>query len=218
VASAAADAAAIADALGIDRFVTWGGSGGGPHALACAALLGDRVAAAATLAGVAPYAAEGLDFLAGMGADNVEEFSLALEGRIALEPYLREATPELLASSPAEFAEVMASLLSPPDRAVFSDELGEFVAASMQTALARTHEGWLEDDLAFTAPWGFALDSISVPVLLLQGEQDLMVPPAHGRWLAERIPGVEARILPDDGHLTLEHRMPEILDWLLAHL
>jgi pimeloyl-ACP methyl ester carboxylesterase len=218
VASAAADAAAIADALGIDRFVTWGGSGGGPHALACAALLGDRVAAAATLAGVAPYEAEGLDFLAGMGADNVEEFGLALEGRIALEPYLREATPELLASTPAEFAAVMASLLSPPDRAVFSDELGEFVAASMQDALARTHEGWLEDDLAFTVPWGFALDSITVPILLMQGEQDLMVPPAHGRWLAGRIPGVEARILPDDGHLTLDYRMPEVLDWLLARL
>jgi pimeloyl-ACP methyl ester carboxylesterase len=218
VASAAADAAAIAGALGIDRFVTWGASGGGPHALACAALLGDRVAAAATLAGVAPYDSEGLDFLAGMGADNVEEFGLAVAGRHALEPYLREATPEILASDPGELREVLLTLLSPPDHAAFTGAMADHYVASWREALGRGHEGWLEDDLAFVEPWGFDLGEIAVPVLMLQGEQDLMVPPAHGRWLAGRIAGVDARLLDGDGHFTVKARLPEVLDWLLERL
>lgn len=219
VADVAADVAAIADALGAERFVTWGASGGGPHALACGALLSDRCAAVATVAGVAPYGGEGLDFLAGMGEENLEEFGRALEGRVMLEPYLRELAPEILAGDVEENVALMETLLSPPDRTVFTGELGELIIRGFKDGLAPGPEGWVEDDLAFTVDWGFSLDAIRVPVLLLQGEQDLMVPAAHGRWLAEHLPGVDARILPDDGHLTLTvTRMPEILDWLLDKL
>ena len=219
VADCAADVASIADALGIGRFATWGISGGGPHALACAALLPDRVVAAAALASIAPPDADGLELTAGMGEDNVVEFAKAAEGRVALEPFLREMTPELLASTPEEVAEMLRSILSPPDLAAYHGGVAEHFVATLHAGLAPGIEGWVEDDLAFVTPWGFALSDIRVPVLVLQGEQDLMVPPEHGRWLGGRIPGADARILPDDGHLTIEvTRMPEVLDWLVARL
>jgi pimeloyl-ACP methyl ester carboxylesterase len=73
----------------------------------------------------------------------------------------------------------------------------------------------LDDNLAHVSPWGFELAGISVPVLLLHGRQDKFVPFGHGQWLASHIPGVEARLLDDDGHLTLlEHRIGEVHTWL----
>ena len=219
VADVAADAVAVADALGAERFVTWGESGGGPHSLAVAALLPERCAAAASLAGVAPYDAEGLDWLADMGEDNVEEFSLALAGEAQLRPFLEQAREGILAASPEEIADEMQTLLSGPDRAMFSTEFAAYMKALFADGLAPGIEGWLDDDLAFSRDWGFDLAAIEIPVLLWQGEQDLMVPPAHGRWLAERIPGVEANIHPDEGHLTLiETRVPEVHAWLLERL
>jgi pimeloyl-ACP methyl ester carboxylesterase len=213
------DVAEIADALGLGRFGVWGVSGGGPHALACAALLGDRVAATASLAAVAPFEAEGLDWLDGMGEDNLEEFGLTVEGREALEPYLQKQAAALTSLGPSALTEIWASLLSPVDAAVATDDLAAFLLDNTNTALAERVDGWLDDDLAFARHWGFAVDEIAVPVLLLQGEQDRFVPPSHGRWLAERIPGVDARLLDGDGHLTLiEHRVAEVHGWLLEHL
>ena len=213
------DVAEIADALGLGRFCVWGVSGGGPHALACAALLPDRVAAAASLAAVAPYEADGLDWLEGMGEDNLEEFGLTVEGRESLEPYLQRQAAALASLAPSALTELWASLLTPVDAAVATDDLAAFLLDNTNTALAERVDGWLDDDLAFARNWGFAVDEIALPVLLLQGEQDRFVPPSHGRWLAERIPGVDARLLDGDGHLTLiEHRVAEVHGWLLEHL
>jgi pimeloyl-ACP methyl ester carboxylesterase len=217
VADAAADVEAIADALELDRLVVWGASGGGPHALACAALLPDRIAAAASLAGVAPYGADGLDWSAGMGQDNVVELEATLRGRDALAPLLERMAAEMVVASPHEQGEVLRSLLSPVDAAVLTGELAEYFGASSRDALAGGVEGWIEDDLAFVAPWGIELDAIAVPVLLWHGRQDRFVPPAHGQWLAARIPGVEAEVSDADGHLTLlERRGGELHEWLLA--
>jgi pimeloyl-ACP methyl ester carboxylesterase len=216
VADVAADVEAIADALGLDRILTQGRSGGGPHALACAALLGDRVAAAATLASVAPYDAEGLDFLAGMGEDNVQELGAAVEGAETLGPLLEAYSPHLLAADPGELAEGLKSLLSPPDVAVVNGGLAEELIAVTSEGIHATRDGWLDDDLAFVKPWGFELDSISVPLQLWQGQQDLMVPLGHGDWLAEHIPGADVRLSDDDGHLSIEHlRIGDLHGWLL---
>jgi pimeloyl-ACP methyl ester carboxylesterase len=218
VADVAADVTAIADALGLDRILTQGRSGGGPHALACAALLGDRVAAAATLASVAPYDADGLDFLAGMGEDNVEELGAAVEGAGALAPWLETVAPHLLEADPDELAEGLKSLLSPPDVAVINDGLAAELIAVTGAGIRATRDGWLDDDLAFVKPWGFEVGSISVPLQLWQGRQDLMVPAAHAEWLAEHIPGVDVRFSDDDGHLSLEHvRIGDVHAWLLEH-
>jgi len=219
VADVAHDVTAIADDLGLDRFVTWGISGGGPHALACAALLGDRVVAAASLAGVAPRNALGLDFLAGMGEDNVIEFSAAERGRETLEPLVVAMAKEMRAADPAAVAEAMRSVLSPVDEAVLTGEIGGFFAANMAEAVRCGTSGWVDDDLAFVKDWGFRLTDIDVPVLLWQGRQDLMVPFAHGEWLAANIPNVEAQLSDDDGHLTLVvQRVGETTAWLVGHL
>lgn len=218
VASAAQDTADLADALGIERFATWGISGGGPHTFACAALLGHRVVAAATLASVAPYDAEGLDFLAGMGEDNVEEFSAAVQGEAALSAYLEPQIPAMLGQDARAIAEHMGTLLSAPDKAVFTGAIGEQLATIMQGALRSGIYGWLEDDLAFTKPWGFSLPSIQVPLQIWQGVHDLMVPFSHGEWLAQQIPQAESRLTQEDGHLTLwVRRVPEVHDWLASH-
>jgi pimeloyl-ACP methyl ester carboxylesterase len=216
VADAAEDVRAIADALGLERFAVWGISGGGPHSLACAALLPDRVAAAASLASVAPRDADGLDWTAGMGEMNIEEFAAVSKGREALEQYLR-AEAEGLASTTAEgIMEALNSLLTPVDAAALTGELGEYLAACTRESVEGGVAGWRDDDLAFDKPWGFSVEDIRVPVQLWQGQQDLFVPFAHGEWLAERIPGVEAHLSPDDGHITLvARRVPEVHEWLL---
>jgi pimeloyl-ACP methyl ester carboxylesterase len=215
VADAAHDVAAIADALGIDRLATWGISGGGPHALACAALLPERVSAVASLASVAPYPADGLDWFAGMGDANVAEFGLTLEGREALEPFLRHERDEMLAAGPAGLAEAMRTLLSPTDRAVFTGEAAAYIFEAFRAGSEERLDGWIDDDLAFAKPWGFDLEQIEVPVLLWQGAEDRFVPFAHGEWLAARIPGVDARLSETDGHLTLlVQRLGEVHAWL----
>ena len=217
VADAARDVAAIADALDIDRLATWGISGGGPHALACAALLPERVVAAASLASVAPYPAEGLDWFAGMGEANVAEFGLTLEGREALEPFLRHERDVMLAAGPAGLAEAMWTLLSPTDHAVLTGETADYMFEAFRAGNEERLDGWLDDDLAFAKPWGFELEQIEVPVLLWQGAEDRFVPFAHGEWLARRIPAVDARLSRDDGHLTLlVRRLGEVHGWLVA--
>jgi pimeloyl-ACP methyl ester carboxylesterase len=216
VAAAAADIAAIADALGIERFAVEGGSGGGPHALACGALLADRVAGVACLAGVAPYPAEGLDWLEGMGQGNLDEFAAALGGRDALEPFLREQADEILAAGPEELADALRSLLSPVDVAALTGEFAEYLVAATHRAIEGSLEGWIEDDFAFMAPWGFELADIRVAVRLCQGGQDRMVPVTHGRWLADRIAGVEPLLSEEDGHLTIQlGRIGDVHAWLL---
>jgi pimeloyl-ACP methyl ester carboxylesterase len=203
VADVAADTAAVLDALAVEEFVALGWSGGGPHALACAALLPERCKAAATIAGVAPYPADGLDWTAGMGEENVEEFSLAMRGEQALTPYLEEQAAVLGQVTGSQVAEALGGLVSPVDVASLTGEYAEFMAAVLRRSVSTGIAGWRDDDLAFTREWGFDVSTIGVPVSVWQGGQDLMVPPAHGRWLAERIPTVRDHLLPAEGHLSL---------------
>jgi pimeloyl-ACP methyl ester carboxylesterase len=203
VADVAADTAAVLDAVGAERCLVAGWSGGGPHALACAARLADRVDAALVIAGVAPYPAEGLDWLAEMGEDNIVEFSKAMEGEAALRPFLDEAREGLRQATGADLVNAMSSLLPPADRALFTGEVGEDMAAIFHEGLRVGSDGWLDDDLAFVKPWGFSPAEVAVPTVLWQGTADLMVPVGHGQWLAERIPGVVAHIEDDEGHLSI---------------
>jgi pimeloyl-ACP methyl ester carboxylesterase len=203
VADVAADTAAVLDAIGAERCLVAGWSGGGPHALACAARLADRVDAALVIAGVAPYPAEGLDWMAYMGEDNLVEFGKAMEGEVALRPFLDEAREQLRHATGADLVTAMSSLLPAADRALFTGEVGEDLAAIFHEGLRVRVDGWLDDDLAFVKPWGFSLAEVAVPTLLWQGTADLMVPVGHGQWLAERIPGVVAHIEDGEGHLSI---------------
>jgi pimeloyl-ACP methyl ester carboxylesterase len=218
VADCVADVTGIADALDLESFATWGISGGGPHALACAALCDDRLKATASLASVAPYGADGLDWLEGMGEDNHIEFGKALGGEDALRAYCEPAAQEMLAAQPEELVQVLDSLLGPEDKAVLTGGFAEYMLECDRHGLAASVDGWIDDDFAFVEPWGFAVADIATPVLLLHGDDDRFVPVSHGHWLAARIPGVDARIDSGDGHLTLfERRMREVNAWLLSH-
>jgi pimeloyl-ACP methyl ester carboxylesterase len=203
VADCAADAAAILDHLGADQFVTAGWSGGGPHALACAALLPGRCLAAASLAGVAPRRAEGLDWLAGMGPENIEEFAAAEKGGEALDQMLAAAAAELTGITGEQVAASMPGLLSAADRAALTGDLADHLAASFRAALRRGTAGWRDDDLAFVGDWGFAMaDCSAVPTAVWQGDQDRMVPASHGAWLATHLPGARVHLRPGEGHLA----------------
>ncbi|BCJ28433.1 alpha/beta fold hydrolase [Actinocatenispora sera] len=203
VADVAGDVEAILDHLGAERCVTAGWSGGGPHALATGALLPGRVAGVLSIASVAPYDAEGLDFDAGAGEQNIEENAAALRGEAVLRPYLEREAAGLADADVAGLIAGMSTLLPAVDRAVLTDEYGEDMTAGFHEALRTGIDGWLDDDLAFVTPWGFALDSISVPVSVWQGSEDLMVPYAHGEWLAAHVPGVRAHLVSGEGHLSI---------------
>ncbi len=202
VIDAAHDAACVVDAVGGTTFRTIGWSGGGPHALACAAALPGRCLATVTIAGVAPYPAEGIDWLAGMADENVEEFSLALQGADTLTPFLEAFARSLATTQPADLANVLGGLLSEVDKAQVTGDFAEWMLETCRLGLAHGIAGQRDDDLAFTTNWGFDVRDVR-SVAVWQGAQDRMVPYAHGVWLAGHIPGVRRRLFAAEGHLSV---------------
>jgi pimeloyl-ACP methyl ester carboxylesterase len=217
VADCAADVTAILDHLGVEEFFTVGVSGGGPHALACAALLGERVIAVATVGGVAPWGADGLDWLAGMGEENIAEFGAVQAGEEALRRFLSEQVSQFGGASGEDLIGAMGDLVSDVDRQALTGEYGDHLAHNIREALDDGIWGWFDDDMAFFAEWGFELGAIDVPVTIWQGEQDRFVPFAHGKWLAEHVPVARAELRHEHGHLSLAvGAYGEILDTLRA--
>ncbi len=213
-----ADSVHVLNWLGAPRCLSAGWSGGGPHALACAARI-DAVAGVLVIAGVAPYDSPGLTFLEGMGESNIEEFSAALEGEGPLREYLTPQLEYFRHISADEIVSSLASLLPDVDRAVLSGDLGTDLAVQFHHAFQAGVEGMMDDDLAFTQPWGFDLSEVTVPALIWQGELDLMVPFAHGRWLVEQLPHAVAHLQSGEGHLSVAvGSLEQMLDELVATL
>jgi pimeloyl-ACP methyl ester carboxylesterase len=218
VVDAVPDVEAIADALGLDRFATWGLSGGGPHALATAAGLPNRVVAVAAAASIGPPDRADLDLTEGMGPGNIVEFGLAQQGEDVLRPALERDAAGIDGLDVEGFVEAMRSFLSKLDAAALHGDLGAHMLDGLRRSLARSVDGWVDDDLAFMRPWGFELETIQAPILVVQGRQDLMVPWTHGEWLARHLSSAEAWLREDEGHLTLFVRVvPSIHRWLFAH-
>lgn len=188
VASAAADTAAVADASGVERFAVMGHSGGGPHALACAALLGDRVRSAVIGSGPAPFDAEGLDWFAGMGESSAASLRAAAAGRDAKERF--EATAE----GEPDFIEADWAALNGP---------WSWFGTVVGPAMAAGPAALIDDDLAYVSPWGFDPQTITGPTLFVHGGDDRMVPAAHSAWLADRCAESELRIAPGEGHVSI---------------
>lgn len=214
VADAVADIEAIADALGVEQYAVTGGSGGGPHALAVAALGGDRVLRCLADVSIAPFGAPGLDFLAGMNEGNVIEFNAALAGEETLRPLLvRERTTTMgrLVDGRSDFLGDDYEM-SEPDRLQMAKHLTR-VQHHLLTCLEPGVDGWVDDDIAFTKPWGFDVESIRIPVYLSYGRSDNLVPAAHGDWLAAHIPGAEAHV-SDAGHMGDDAEIERQLAWL----
>jgi pimeloyl-ACP methyl ester carboxylesterase len=206
VGSVAADVAAVADAAGAGRFAVMGHSGGGPHALACAALLPARVTAAVSISGLAPYEPStegGFDWFAGMAEGSAGSLGAAREGRAAKERQVKAATGEEDIG------------FNPDDWAALASDWAWFDQV-VPPALLMGPAGLIDDDLATAGAWGFDPAAITGPVLLIHGADDRMVPPSHSRWLAEHVPGAELRIIPAAGHITAMRQGVAALEWLAA--
>ena len=200
VASAAVDVDSVADALGIGRFGVMGHSGGSVFALACGALLPERVLGVVCVAGLAPFHAQGLDWFAGMAPAGAADLRAAARGRAALEDHL--ASTEF---DPEQF--------TPADHAALAGPwswLGQIAGQALEGGVG----GMVDDDLAYVAPWGFDPARVRVPVLLLHGGQDRIAPSAHARWLASRIPSAELWLRPDDGHISVLQSAEAAVGWL----
>ena len=218
VADAAADVELILERIGADEFITVGWSGGGPHALACAALLPVRCLAAASVAGPAPYDSPGLDWLADMAEANAAEYRAALAGEADLARFLDTAAAALRGIGAADVTDGVGGLLSDADKAVLTGEFAEYLAASLRAAVSTDVAGWRDDDLAFIRDWGLSLAALghATPVAIWHGDQDRLAPSAHASWLAANIPRSRLRLLPGEGHLTLMAKQPgRILDDLM---
>jgi len=216
IADCASDVRTISEAVGFERCAVWGLSGGGPHALACAALLDDLVVAAATIGSPAPSDAPGFDSFALMSDGARKDYELFLADRAEWEREGREQREQLLAWNFEEFAEHWSMGKSPGDQKALHGEFGAWLYRAVRTGLAPGDEGWLEDDIAvFRSSWGFDPASISIPVKVWHGLDDQFVSIEHGRWLAGNIPGAEAELREHDGHLAVAaHSIGEVHEWL----
>ncbi|MBG6067239.1 alpha/beta fold hydrolase [Micromonospora ureilytica] len=214
VADAAADVAAIADDLGIDRFSVVGRSGGGPHALACAALLPDRVTRAAVLVGLAPAGAPDLDWYAGMAESNVEDYGQADEDLAELTLNLKVRADEAR-RDPMTLLDFLRPQLPDEDIRVVDDVAIRRLLTDMYSeAVRHGPEGWIDDVLAIRRGWGFDLGAIRAEVRLWHGEQDRFSPVEHSHWLAARIPRAEVQVQPGAAHFGAVEILPQTLTWL----
>ncbi|CRK57197.1 Hydrolase, alpha/beta hydrolase fold family [Alloactinosynnema sp. L-07] len=200
IASAAQCAAAIADELGIGRFAVMGHSGGGPHALACAGMLPERVLSVVSVAGLAPFGAAGLDWYAGMVPTGVDSLRAAEQG-----PAVKEAYETSGAGYDPEFTEA--------DTAALTGEWS-WLREVLRPALAAGPGGLIADDIAYVTPWGFDPTRVTAPILLSHGGKDRVVPASHSRWLADHCPIAELRFSPQDGHLSILTDAESALEWI----
>jgi pimeloyl-ACP methyl ester carboxylesterase len=200
--SVARDIEQVLDSLGIGEFTVLGHSGGGSYALGCAATLGDRVRAVATMAAIAPYGVPGLDWFDGMIGSGVTALRAALAGReekTALEASGFDYDPEFL----------------PVDVDTFSTDwswLGKVVGPALDAG----PYGQIDDDVSYVLPWGCDPTAITAPMLVLHGGRDRIIPPGHGQWLAKNCPTAELALHPDDSHISILRKAEPALDWLRA--
>jgi pimeloyl-ACP methyl ester carboxylesterase len=216
VADGAADVVTIADQLGLGRFAVIGRSGGGPHALACAALLPGRTTRAAALVALAPSEADGLDWFAGMTRSNITEFSTARRGRDAVAERLRLAA-DRIRSDPRRMISALYADLTEADRQVVADVgIRRMLVTNFAEAFRRSADGWIDDVMALTAPWGFDPADITTPTLVWHGAEDRFSPVGHAVWLGSHIPGATVVLEPGGSHFGALRVMPRVLPWLAA--
>ncbi len=217
VADVVDDITFIADELGVSTFAVTGGSGGGPHALACAALLPDRTLRCLASVSIAPYGPDGLDgdaWLAGMTQGNVIEFRAAIAGESEMRPLverLRATTLERLEEGRLDF-EGDDYEMAEADLAQ-TEKHYERIYDHITDALEPGPDGWIDDMLAFVQPWGFDPRDVRVPVYLSYGRADTLVPAAHGDWLAAAIPDAHV-VVTDAGHLGEDESVETEMAWL----
>lgn len=210
VISNSTDIAEVLKHFGVSKTVSIGWSGGGPHALADTTL--PQCVGAITLAGVGEYGVDDLDFLAGMGEENHVEFGAAIQGEAQIEKWMQENSGPMAEVTGEQLIDAFGGLIGDADKAALTGEVAEQMAAEYRDSLSHGYFGWLDDDLAFVEHWGFEIREISKPVELWQGNDDFMVPHAHGKWLVTKIPTAELIFVPGEGHISMgQYRKQEII-------
>ena len=211
------DIAQVLDGKGINKFVAIGWSGGGPHALANT--FEPRNVGAISLAGVGAFGVDDLNFLEGMGPENHDEFGAALKGESVITQWMNDNAVAMKNVSGNDIREAFGGLIGDADKEVLEGATADAMAVSIRSGLAVSFDGWIDDDLVFIKHWGFDLAAITKPVILWQGDQDLMVPHAHSYWLEKHIPTAKLTFIPGHGHISLgEKYRPEILKQALELL
>jgi pimeloyl-ACP methyl ester carboxylesterase len=213
VADATADIAAIGDELGFERFAVVGGSGGAPHALACGALLRDRVTRVGALVTPAPSDDPGFDFFEGLADLNVREFNAALEGEAAIEAFLQAYVDGIRADVDAVIDEMLTELPEIDRERASKPEQRAIMRESWLEAVRQGSRGWADDDLAFAKPWGFELEDVRAETRVWQGELDVLTPRPHGEYVASRLPNARFEVLEGGGHF-LDEEWAVVFDWL----
>ncbi len=217
IADGASDVAGIAERFGLKKFAVLGFSGGGDYALACAALLSDRVVAAASLSTLGPYGKEGFDFYSGMGEYNVEDYRLMLSNRPEWEAKSKRDSEVLAKQTKEDRAKMVGSLLSEADKAVNTEKVDSFFQSQFEDGLRNGIEGGMDDQVATVMPWGFDPSSIDVPLQVWHGKEDRFVPFSHGQYLASIMPQAEAHLEESEGHISMfVNRIPEAQAWIAS--
>ncbi len=210
------DVAALAKELGLGKYYVWGISAGGPHVLACAALLPDQVIAAVAMTSLAPIDAEGLNWWDGMSSDTTYEFKLARQGRDGLGDFLSKFPPYYATTNPQSYFNEVG--LSGAEANAWTRDMSDFFLDYNREGTRQGTEGMVEDDQTEVTPWGFELSQIQIPVLIMQGEKDGFVPFGHGQWLAKNIPHAASKFIPGEGHIGMFNHIPEVHEWLLSKM
>ena len=214
VASDIEDQSQLLEFLGINKFVSIGWSGGGPHAINMTRH--PNCVGAITLAGVGEWGNKDLNFLEGMGPENHEEFGAALNGEADIENWMQKNYPGFANVQGSDLIESFGGLIGDADKRALTPEVAEVDAKSFRRALIKGYFGWLDDDLAFVQSFGFDLSQVTKPVLVWQGDDDFMVPRAHSEWLAKHIPTAKLNFVPGHGHISLgESYRSEIIEQAL---
>ena len=203
--------------FGVEKFTSIGWSGGGPHCLADTTLAQNM--AAISIAGVGPFNTPGLNFLEGMGPENHEEFGAAIQGKDSIEAWMKANSAGTAKVTGPQIIEALGGLIGDADKKALDAKEAESTALTFRHALVESYYGWMDDDLAFVAPWGFELSGIDKPVELWQGDDDLMVPHSHANWLHSKIKGSTLHFIPGEGHISLaKNRKAEIINRALDYL
>jgi len=218
VADAALDVLDIADQLKVDEFGVVGRSGGGPHALACAALLdAQRLRSVSVLVGLAPHDAQGLDWFDGMTPSNVSDYdSASTQDDDEVITDLTQRAKEIR-ENPETLLYALEGEMSEPDKRIATDAgIRRRLLETYREALKHGAGGWIDDVFAFRNPWGFSLGKIKVPVRLWHGGRDVFSPPEHSRWMARQIPNATIEIEAGAAHFGAMEVLPRVLARLRA--
>ena len=220
VSCVAKDVSDVLDALGIDTFLTIGWSGGGPHALACAALLPERCIAVSVLAGVGPHGEPDLDSLSDMGPENIEHKKIAIQGEGPLREWAKVNAAAWFTIADEDLAAALGGLVPEIDVYALNEQgQAKIWASSIRRCLQNGIDGYIDDSLVFCKYWGFKPADIRSPVTIWQGDLDLMVPFTHGQWLIKHIPNAKGMLEIGHGHISLiADKKQDIIDDLVSEI